>query len=96
MALYELIASVASGRGWELIALEIMPDHVHCFIGAPPRESVAQIVRQLKGSSRRELRKRFRHLRSLPVLWSPSYFAGSAGNVSSDTIEGSIAEQRTR
>ncbi len=96
MVLHEIIASVAAGRGWELIALEVMPDHVHCFIGAPPRESVSQIVRQLKGSSSRHLRGRFRHLRSLPVLWSPSYFAGSAGNVSSDTIERYIAEQRTR
>lgn len=95
-ALCDLLASIAGERGGDLIALEVMPDHVHCFIGAPPRESIAQIVRRLKGSSSRELRKRFRRLRSLPVVWSPSYFAGSAGNVSSDTIERYIADQRTR
>jgi putative transposase len=95
-ALGEALREIAGRRNWDIIALEIMPDHVHCFVGAPPGVSVSTLARTLKGVSSTLLRRRFRHLRQRPVLWSPSYFAGSAGNVSSETVERYIAEQRSR
>lgn len=88
------IGDIAASWGWEVIALEVMPDHVHCFIGAPPVDPVSKVVGILKGTSSRLLRSQFPSLRRLSVLWSPSYFASTAGNVSSSTVERYIAEQR--
>jgi putative transposase len=42
------------------------------------------------------LRQEFPHLLRLPSLWTRSYFCSTAGNVSSQTIQRYIAEQRTR
>jgi len=95
-ALIAHLRDTALRYGWEVIAVEVMPDHVHCFIGAPPRCAVSFIVKILKGTSSRALRASFPVLARRRVLWSPSYFAGTAGNVSSATIERYIAEQRTR
>ena len=45
------IRSVAEARGWEVKELEVMPDHIHLFIGAPPSESPTGIVKVLKGTT---------------------------------------------
>lgn len=41
---------VCSNYGYELIEQEIMPDHAHLFISAPPTVAPVDIVRKLKGS----------------------------------------------
>jgi putative transposase len=77
-------------------ALEIMPDHVHLFVEADPRWSVAEMVNRLKGHTSRVLRREFPHLRSrLPTLWSRSYYAGTVGHVSETTVRKYIEAQRS-
>lgn len=91
-----LIREVAAELDCTVLALEIMPDHVHLFLSAPPTLAPNQIVRRIKGRSSRVLRQEFPHLLRLPSLWTRSYFVSTAGNVSSQTIQRYIAEQRTR
>jgi len=43
----------------EMLALEIMPDHLHLFVGAKPTHIPCVIVKQLKGVSSMKLRERF-------------------------------------
>ncbi len=38
---------------------------------------------------------RFRQLKKLPCLWSPSYFVGSTGQVSTDVVKRYIETQRS-
>lgn len=81
----------------EIEALEIMPDHVHLFVSAPPTEAPQHLANQFKGYTSRLLRQRFAHLRTrLPSLWSRSYYVGSAGLVTEETIKRYIAAQKTR
>jgi putative transposase len=76
-------------------AIEIMPDHVHLFISSDPTEAPQHIANQLKGFSSRMLRLKYPHLRSqLPSLWSRSYYIGSVGFASEETIKKYIEEQR--
>ena len=77
-----------------IIALEIMPDHVHLFLNCPPVMAPDQIIFRLKGYSSRVLRGRYPILMRLPSLWTRSYFCSTAGNVSNATIERYIAEQK--
>ena len=76
-------------------ALEIMPDHVHLFICAPPTEAPHRLANQFKGYTSRVLRQKYPELRSrLPSLWSRSYYMGSIGQVSEKTVKAYIEAQR--
>ena len=79
----------------EIVALEVMPNHVHLFLKAPPTHAPQHIVNQIKGYASHELRERFPALKSrLPSLWSRSYYVGSAGAVSAATIQQYIEQQK--
>ena len=93
----ELIRQKAEERGWEIIALEVMPDHVHLFVKHDPKSSASYVANQFKGFTSRVLREEFWHLKSrMPTLWSSSYFAASVGAVSAATVEKYINTQWER
>jgi putative transposase len=50
----------------------------------------------LKGYTSRILRQRYPHLARMTSLWTRSFFVSTAANVSSETLERYIAEQKTR
>lgn len=89
--IYELSANIEA----KVIALEIMPDHVHLFLNAPPDIAPDQIMFRIKGASSRYLRVEFPHLKKMPSMWTRSYFCSTAGNVSSQTIERYIQNQKS-
>jgi putative transposase len=73
-----------------------MDDHVHLFLRCPPTLAPCQMVFRVKGRSSRRLRQEFPSLRRLPSLWTRSYFVGTAGNVSTDTVRHYIEMQSQR
>jgi putative transposase len=76
-------------------ALEVIPDHLHLFVDCPPTLDPQHLANQFKGYTSRILRDAFPHLRSrLPSLWSRSYYVGSAGHVSTETIQNYIVQQK--
>lgn len=90
----EIIFELVQEHGWKMIALEVMPDHVHLFINAPTHEAPADIARWVKGRASNYLRKEFPGLKKLPSLWSPSYFVATTGQVSTETVKKYIETQR--
>ena len=93
--LKEIITEVATEADVIVRALEVKPDHVHLFVEADPTLAVAAIVNRFKERSSRLMRSEFPALRSrLPTLWSRSYYAGSVGHVSAETVRAYIAAQK--
>ncbi|MFD6323476.1 IS200/IS605 family transposase [Streptomyces sp. NPDC058442] len=93
----ELIRQKADERGWEIVTLDVMPDHVHLFVKHDAKSSASYVANQFKGFTSRVLREEFPHLRSrMPTLWSSSYFAASVGAVSADTVRRYIDTQWER
>jgi putative transposase len=94
--LIELFGEIADKWGFEIIAQEVMPDHVHLFVSAPPRYSPAKIAQLFKGITSRVIRLEFpeikHHIRKAGPLWSPGYYVGTAGNVSTEVIRRYIEE----
>jgi putative transposase len=91
----ELIGECCERHELTLLALETDQDHVHVFVSAPPRVSPAEIANLLKGYSSRYLRDRFPHLKRVcgtERLWTQSYYVGTAGAVSAETIRRYIME----
>jgi len=94
-ALRSLIVAKAAELYCEIVALEVMPDHVHLFLKAPPTHAPQHIANQIKGYTSHELREKFPALKSrLPSMWSRSYYVGSAGTVSAATIQKYIEQQK--
>ena len=78
-------------------ALEIMPDHVHLFIESDPTEAPQRLANQFKGFTSHTLRHKYPHLCSrLPSLWSRSYYVGSIGQVSAETVKRYIEMQKSK
>jgi len=93
----ELIREKADKRGWEIVTLEVMPDHVRLFVKHDPKSSASHVANQFKRFTSRVLRDEFPQLRSkLPTLWSSSYFAASVGAVSAETVQRYIDTQWKR
>ncbi|HXZ74358.1 MAG TPA: IS200/IS605 family transposase [Streptosporangiaceae bacterium] len=90
----ELLGLIAAEHGWQIVAKEVMPDHVHLFVRVGPADAPASVVRAFKGRTARVLRQEFPFLRNVAkVLWSPSYFAASVGYVSETTVRRYIEHQ---
>jgi putative transposase len=92
--LQEIIFELVAEHGWKMIALEIMPDHVHFFINAPTNESATDIARWVNGRASHYLRKEFPELKKLPALWTPTYFVATTGQVSTEVVKKYIENQR--
>uniref|UniRef100_A0AAU1U262 IS200/IS605 family transposase n=1 Tax=Streptomyces sp. NBC_00119 TaxID=2975659 RepID=A0AAU1U262_9ACTN len=94
--LRELIEAKAAEKGWEIIALEVMPDHVHLFVKHEPKASASYVANQFKGFTSRVLRSEFVHLKSQMPTLSSSFFVASVGAVSAHTVEKYINTQWER
>ena len=92
----QIINEVAKEKNIEILALEIMPDHLHLFVSSHPNILIHNLIKAFKGRSSNLLRKEYPELLKLPSLWTHSYFVSTAGNVSSDTIKKYIQEQNTQ
>jgi len=91
--LEEICNQVAKEKSVDILALEIMPDHLHLFISCQPQMTIHKIVKAFKGRSSNILRKEFPVLLKLPSLWTNSYFVSTAGNISNKTIQKYIENQ---
>jgi len=80
----ECIQTIVTVKGWEILELRVMPDHIHLFISASSFDSPTSIVKILKGTTALRIFKRFpelhRRLRK-GNLWSSGYYVGTAGHV---------------
>ena len=88
-ALKGLIAECCLSAGMELLAVETDTDHVHVFVSAPPRMSPAYIAGLLKGHTAKHLREKFPSLKTRcgkDSLWTRTYYVGTAGAVSKETV----------
>ena len=77
--------------------MEVVEDHVHVFLEAPPRYSPSEVVQIMKSISGREVFKKFPELRKqlwAGELWNDGYFVRSVGDkVTSEMIRRYIKYQ---
>jgi len=92
--LQQIICELVVENRWKIIAMEIMPDHVHLFLNVKPTDDPSSIMRKIKGRASHYLRKEFPELLKIPTLWTPSYFVSTAGNICTETVKKYIEQQR--
>ena len=88
--LIELLKAVGNEKGFSVVECKVGEnDHVHCFVSAPPKISVTQIVKYLKGISGNQLFREYPQLRKSlwkGQLWNGSYFCETIGSTSEENI----------
>lgn len=79
----------------EFVEVEVMPDHVHLIVGCDPQFGIHKLVRYIKGSTSHQLREEFPELkRKLPSLWTNSYYVGTVGGVTLETVKRYVENQK--
>lgn len=96
--LYALLDEIGAVKGFTVVKAKVGEnDHVHCFVSAPPKLSVTDIVRWLKGISGRHLLMEFPELREKlwrGHLWNGSYFVETIGSTSEENVLKYIERQK--
>ena len=96
--LYELLKTIGNEKGFLVVDCKVgESDHIHCFVSAPPKISVTQIVKYLKGISGNTLFKEYPDLRKYlwkGQLWNGSYFCETIGSMSEENIIKYIERQK--
>ena len=92
-----IFKSVIFSNDWKLLELEVMPDHIHLFVSAHPKQSPLEIVKKLKGISARLIFKKYPKFQKKEFwgkhLWSGGYYVGTAGIVTAESIQKYILAQ---
>ncbi|MGF1672572.1 MAG: IS200/IS605 family transposase [Rivularia sp. (in: cyanobacteria)] len=92
--LQKIICELVVENRWKIIAMEIMPDHVHLFLNVKPTDEPSSIMRKIKGRASHHLKGEYPELKKLPTLWTPSYFVSTAGNICTETVKRYIEQQK--
>jgi len=82
---------------WWISDLGIQDDHAHLLIQIQPSDSIAEVVRVLKGATSRFIRQEFPELEEFlwgDSFWADGYFAETFGKVDEAMIRRYIEEQR--
>lgn len=90
-----IIAEVAAETKSDLMAMEVMPDHVHLLVQVDPQFGIHKFVKQAKGRSSRVLRQEFEWLKSrIPTLWTNSYFCATVGGAPLEIVKQYVENQK--
>lgn len=93
--LKEIAGEVATEFQFEILEMEVMPDHVHMLIEVDPQFGIHKAVKRIKGRSSHDLRLEFPWLKKkLPTLWTNSYFVSTIGDAPLEIIKRYIENQK--
>ena len=87
---------IAEKYNFEIIEMEVMPDHVHLLISCNPHFGIMKCIARLKGDSTQSMHDFDPSLKHrLPTIWTRSAFVSTVGSVSIETIKRYIENQKT-
>ena len=85
----EIIRQVCAENGVDIISGVLSGDHVHMFVSIPPKLSVSDFMRKVKGRSSHKIQLEFPVLRKRywgRHFWGRGYFSTTSGAITDDTI----------
>ena len=93
----ELLRKIAAAYDLEISEIEVLSDHVHLCLSAPPRIAPARIAQILKSVSTKHLFQKYSWLKNLywgGEVWVGGYFVRTVGTgLTKEQIERYIQEQ---
>lgn len=92
----EIIKKLCEMKGVSLIEGKICVDHVHLYVGIPPKLSISEFMAYLKGKSSLMFFDRHPEYRAKwgdRHFWARGYYVATVGNVNEETVRKYIREQ---
>ena len=86
----ELIIQICDAEDVRILKGVVSKDHVHMLIEYPPKVSLSDLVKRLKGGSSRILQQEFPQLRKQywgRHFWAIGYGAWSTGNITEEVVK---------
>jgi len=94
----ELIQQICDAHDVRILKGVVSKDHIHIHISYPPKLSVSDIVRRIKGRSGRKLLMEYPSLKKRywgGHLWAIGYGAWSTGNITDEMVQEYLEHHRT-
>ena len=93
----DLIRQICDAMDVRILKGVVSKDHVHLHVSYPPKVSVSDLVKRLKGRSARLMLEEFVELKKCywgQHLWGIGYGAWSRGNITDEMIEQYLEHHR--
>lgn len=85
----DIIRQVCAENGVDIINGVLSSDHVHMFVSIPPKLSVSEFMRKIKGRSSYLVQKEFPALKKRywgQRFWGRGYFSTTNGAITEETV----------
>jgi putative transposase len=93
----ELIIQICDAEDVRILKGVVSKDHVHMLIEYPPKTSLSDLVKRLKGRTSRRLQEEFPQLRKQywgRHFWAIGYGAWSTGNITEEVVKKYLEHHR--
>jgi len=87
--LRDITRQVCGQMGVRIIKGVLSKNHVHMFVEIPPKHSVSDFMRRVKGCTSRKIQQEFPALKQRywgRRFWARGYFCTTSGNITNDVI----------
>lgn len=94
--LVEIIKKLCEMKQVQLTDRKVCVNHIHMYVGIPPKISISEFMSYLKGKSTLMLFDRHPDYRTKwgeRLFWARGYFVSTVGNMNEETIRKYIQEQ---
>ena len=95
----EILEALAPEYKFRIVAMEVMPDHIHLLVDCKPQFYIPDMIKIMKGNLARRWFIRPPELKGVlcgGLLWNPSYGAVNVSDRSREQVERYILTQRDR
>lgn len=95
----DYLNDLAKEYSFSIMAMEVMPDHIHILVDCKPQFFPSDMIKILKGNTARWLFMKHPELKKQlwgGHLWNPSYCIVTASDTSYDQVKQYIDSQKTR
>lgn len=85
----EITKQICSQVGVKIIKGVLSNNHIHMFVEIPPKHSVSEFMRRVKGCTSRKIQQEFPELKKKywgRRFWARGYFCTTSGNVTNKII----------
>ena len=94
---HELLVQICESEEVLILKGAVSKDHVHMHIEYPPKLSISEIMKKMKGRTSRILQIEFPHLKKKywgRHFWATGYGAWSTGNVTEEMVQEYLEHHR--